>query len=199
MERALRSAVLIRGMGCGLDSLGAGAQIEGGVVTNAHVVAGTSTVQVQTAGGEVYEATVTAIDTVRDLALLDAPGLTVSELHVSSPRGGDAAVVLARGVDDSGEPSIEPIVAGIERTINITISDIYGQGRFGRRGLELDADIGPGDSGAPVINAEGAVVGLVFSSSRGKPDVAYAISSVELAALVESRSAEPVDTGECRP
>ena len=148
--------------------------------------------------GELHEAVVIALDPVRDLALLDAPALAVSALSVGAPRGGDAAVVLARGVNDLGSAVIQPVDAVIERTINITISDIYGQGRFGRRGIELEADIGPGDSGAPVVNAEGDVVGVVFSSSRGQPDVAYAISGLELEALVDSRAASPVDTGRCR-
>jgi S1-C subfamily serine protease len=193
---ARESAVLVTARGCRIESVGSGAAIPGGIVTNAHVVAGADEVSLTTAGGAQQPATVVAFDPERDLALLAVDAVALPELESSAPRGGVSAVALAR--DDSGTSvtvGVTPLA--VTRTINIFISDIYGDGRHERHGLELAGDIGPGDSGAAVIDHEGRLVGVVFSASRRDTDVAYAVSSLELDTLVASSNDVAVATGEC--
>lgn len=189
---AAASGVLIEATGCLGDSVGSGAVLADGVVTNAHVIAGSTAVTVTTAEGDVHEAEVRAFDPLKDLALLVVPDLDLEALGYGAPVGGSEGVALVR---QDGEIEIVPVE--IARTITIFTSDIYGEGRHERKGMELRAEIDPGDSGAGVIDAQGEVVGIVFSSSRRTPGVGYAISAVELDELIASSANAAISTGEC--
>ncbi|MFV2039066.1 MAG: trypsin-like peptidase domain-containing protein [Acidimicrobiales bacterium] len=195
--QAYDSAVLVQAIGCRFDSVGAGVAVDGGVVTNAHVVAGATDVRVHTTDGDEVRATVVAFDPRLDLAVLDAPGLLVPALELGAPAATNPVVVLSRGEDTAGEPVVLPVDGNVERTINIFIADIYGDGRYERRGLELIADLGPGDSGAGIIDSSGQMVGVVFSTSRRQREVVYAISATEVGGLIARTETGPVDTGEC--
>lgn len=194
IERAADSGVLITTSGCFGDGVGTGVVVTEGVVTNAHVIAGASAVTVTTPSGKVYEAEVRAFDPLKDLALLVAPGLDLAALDLGTPVGGAEAVAIVRQ-----EGAIDVVSAEIARTINIFTPDIYGEGRHERKGMELRAEIDPGDSGGAIIDARGEVVGIVFSSSRRNVNVGYAVSAVELSELIASRSTTAVDNGECLP
>ncbi len=198
VERSLDSALLVDVVACGKASRGTAVVFDGGVVTSAHVVAGASEVHLVSADGLSYEATVVAFDPLQDLALLEADGVEAPPLEVARPNGGDKTVILARAVDVDREPTTEGVPAEVVRTINILIPDIYGEGRQRRPGMELSTDLGPGDSGSGVVDAQGRLVGIVFSTSVRNTEVAYAVSALQLEALVESRSTGGVDLGPCR-
>lgn len=199
-EAAARaSAVLVEADGCSVESEGMGMVVPPGVVvTNAHVVAGASEIRVRDDSGRTSVATLTAFDPERDIAVLEAGDLTAVPMALGAPAGGTPAIVLARSPGPNDGDVIEALETEVIRTITIFISDIYGDGRYERRGLELAVDIEPGDSGAAVVDGSRRVVGLVFSSSRGKPGVAYAVSALELDDLIESRSREAIAPGRCR-
>ena len=195
----MEAGVLITALGCRLESFGAGVVIEEGIITNAHVVAGASEVDVYLSGATLpVPATVVAFDPLDDLALLRTDPPVGGALPVGRPIAGSDVVALARATDESGDARLARLDVQIARLIDIFISDIYGDGRNERDGLELVADIGPGDSGAGLVDSTGSLVGVVFSSSRGKDGVAYAIDASELGALVASANEDGVDTGVCR-
>lgn len=193
------AGVLITALGCRLESFGAGVIVDEGIITNAHVVAGATEIEVYAPGATLpLPATVVAFDAFDDLALLRTDLPVGVALPVGRPSAGSDVVALARATDDSGESRLVPVEVRIERLIDIFIADIYGDGRNERDGLELLADIGPGDSGAGLVDSAGTLVGVVFSSSRGKDGVAYAIDASELADLVAGASDDGVDNGVCR-
>ena len=80
--------------------------------------------------------------------------------------------------------------ARILRTVNLRITDIYNDQSGLRRGLELDAEVDPGDSGAALFDPEGRITGMIFSDSREHPSVAYATASTELEQLLDGLSAD---------
>lgn len=192
VEVAQASAVLVDSAGCSLENQGSGVVIGDGVVTNAHVVAGASEITVTDADGVSRAAELRAFDPVRDLALLSVVGLEATALETDAPQGGTDATALVRAAE-----AIEVAEVRIERTINIISTDIYGQGEHRRRGMELSADIDAGDSGGAILDASGRVVGIVFSASRTQTDVAYAVSALEISALIEATSEEPIEPGRC--
>ena len=192
VELARASAVLVDAVGCPLDNQGSGVVTSDGVVTNAHVIAGSTEVRVTTAAGETFPAEVRAFDPVRDLALLAVAGLDVASLATAAPEGGTDAIALVRESEDVAVADVR-----IERTINIISADIYGEGEHRRRGMELIADIDAGDSGGAVLGPDGSVVGIVFSASRTQLDVAYAVSALEIPALVDGASDGAIDLGPC--
>jgi S1-C subfamily serine protease len=55
-----------------------------------------------------------------------------------------------------------------------------------RAALELAADVAPGDSGAPVVDGRGRVVGVLFATSREREHTAYAVDATALGALLRN-------------
>jgi S1-C subfamily serine protease len=168
----------------------------GYLVTNAHVVAGASTIRVG-AGADVKDAEAVMFDPTLDLALLRVPSLQgpVLAFAPSKPRRGTlgAALGYARG------GSLVVLPAAVAGSYPATGRDIYGKDRITRDILELRAQVEPGDSGGPLVLEDGTVGGLVFAESRSDPDVGYALTpstvANRVAPAIGSRGA--VDVGQC--
>ncbi|HEV3123533.1 MAG TPA: MarP family serine protease [Candidatus Dormibacteraeota bacterium] len=169
----------------------------GYVVTNAHVVAGGHEVRVQTPGGPVRAADVVLFDPDVDVAVLRVPGLTLNSLPVAPqdpPRGTAGAVIGYPGGGD--ESAVPAAVRGIQTAQG---RNIYGTSLVTRSIEVLQATVIPGNSGGPVVDRNGTVIGLVFASSTVDPNEGYALSvsqiSGDLQAGVGARA--PVPTGDC--
>jgi S1-C subfamily serine protease len=168
------------------------------VVTNAHVVAGIDDPSVQVGGtGERLPATVVVFDPDRDLAVLAVPGLQARALPVGEQLGrGDDAVV-------AGFPLNGPYVLGAARVRDVVTAvgeDIYGRSEVTREVYSLNAQVRPGNSGGPVLDTSGQVVGVVFARSLRDPGTGYAVTLDEAAPVLgRAGDTEPVPTGECAP
>jgi S1-C subfamily serine protease len=167
------------------------------VLTNAHVVAGVDRPVLFVGGtGDGYPGRVVYFDPDLDLAVLAVPELPASALpfEMDVSRGSDVAVI--------GYPEDGPLtgVAGRVRSEQLASGhDIYGAGTVVREILSLRADIRPGNSGGPVLDSRGRVVGVVFASSLDHEDTGYAMTAKQVAPAVSSgvAASEPVDTGRC--
>ena len=150
----------------------------GNIVTNEHVVDGASSISVRFWNGKTYSASVVGTDKSTDLAVIkvDAPS---SELHPLSV-GNSADLQVGDGVVAIGSPfGLEEtvtsgIVSALHRAIeapnNFTIND----------SVQTDAAINHGNSGGPLLNAQGQVVGVnaqIRSDSGGNEGVGFAIPS----------------------
>jgi hypothetical protein len=168
----------------------------GRVLTNAHVLAGVRSVQVVTEDGRAVEGDVVYFDPDMDLAVIDAPELTVRPLTFSNSatRGDDVAVI---GYPENG--GLEATPARVRDELVAPGNDIYGEGSVVRQVLSLRADVRPGNSGGPVVNKSGEVVGVVFAASVDRDDTGYAMTSRQVAkAVAEGLAADqPVSTGPC--
>lgn len=188
--------VRIEGLACGSALIGTGFLVDDVVVTNAHVVAGASELAVVDEAGNESAAVVVAFDPAADLAALRTSGDDAA-LRTSGDDGESRAVTFAEA-----DPGDRGFVAGqtfeVKRRVRAHISDIYGDQQVVRLSLEIEADIARGDSGAPLVDAEGAVVGVIYASSRGKENTAYAIRSLEVQDFVASVSDAPPTGGRCR-
>lgn len=137
----------------------------GAVVTNFHVVKGAVSIKVTLYSGLSVPARLVGADEVNDIAVLRLAG--VSRLpflcvgRAEDLRVGQRVIALgnAHGLGDSGEPSLTVgIVSGKHRRL------------MGQEWYEMDAQIYPGNSGGPVCNMSGEVVGInVAISSHLKP------------------------------
>lgn len=179
---ATASTVNVEVIGCGARFEGSGFTVRPDeVVTNAHVVAGADAVRVRRPDGQVLDATVVVFDDDRDLAILHVPGLGQQPLPLgrASP-GTEGATIGYPGGQD--QPRVEPVTVRDRRP---TIGrDIYDEDRVTREVLFLAARLRQGDSGSPVIDAQGRVVGVVFAISPDRPTTAYALDSSELEAIL---------------
>jgi S1-C subfamily serine protease len=190
------STVKIVGYGCG------GIQQEGSgfvvaphlVVTNAHVVAGISNLTVETLFDSDHRAFAVYFDPKLDLAVLEVegPSLPMPPLHLDSQvvERGTRAVVL--GYPEDGPFNAQP--AGVEGRSEAVGLDIYGNAETTRTVYTLDAFIRPGNSGGPLIEPNGLVIGVVFSRLSGSNDEGFALASPAVLAGVQKAEAHPVRT-----
>lgn len=195
------AVVRVEARGCGRVQNGSGfaaaADAEGRtVVTNAHVVAGTSDIDVVDAAGRYRTATVVAFDPVTDVAVLsvtalDGPVLGFAEPVVGAPGG-------AYGHPGGGPLRIAPV--RVADLVDAVGRDIYGQPGARRQVVELAADLAPGDSGSPVVDTSGAVVGVVFAVASDRSGVGYALAPDAVVGLLGSGvggGSPAVSTGGC--
>jgi S1-C subfamily serine protease len=192
--RAGGAVVRVLSTACGLGVEGSGWAVEPGlIVTNAHVIAGADDTTVTTQGGVEFEATPVYYSPGDDLALLRVEGARLPTLPVTAERsdGEDAAVL---GYPENGPYTIEPARIGETRA---TISeDSYGNGPINRTITALRGAVRSGNSGGPLVDGAGRVVGIVFAATTGGPRGGFAIPAEEVAeALPEVSPA--VETGPC--
>lgn len=186
-DRVAASVVLVEGNGCERIQNGSGFVVgEGLVLTNAHVVAGQDSIEVRRSDGAELVAELVSFDPRRDLAVLSVPEIDRPALALAGTSTGASAGVF-------GHPGGEPLriaPARVAAELAAVGRDIYGGAGAQRQVLELAAELRPGDSGAPVVDASGAVVGVVFAVATDRGDVAYALTTGEVeAALATGRSA----------
>lgn len=194
-ERVTASTVKVSGPACNRVQEGSGFVSLGTdvVITNAHVVAGQEATQVERNDGTVFDASVVAFDSNRDLAVLRVPGLDRPPLPIADGGVGSSGGVFGH---PGGAPlRIAPFVVGDE--VRAVGTDIYDSRRTERQVLILASQLRPGDSGAALVDGNGAVVGVAFAIAPDDPNVAYGLDTSELDAVVGGDLVTPIDTGPC--
>lgn len=151
---------------------------DGHVVTNYHVVEGATSIEVRFANGSTYDAKVVGSDPSTDLAVLkvDAPADELYPLAL----GDSGAVSVGDGVVAIGSPFglEETVTSGIVSALGRTIESTDGFSIPGA--IQTDAAINHGNSGGPLLNLRGQVIGVnsqIESESGGNVGVGFAIPS----------------------
>ncbi|MCU1491507.1 MAG: hypothetical protein JWM85_2912 [Acidimicrobiaceae bacterium] len=146
----------------------------GEILTNNHVVENATSIKVVVAGHGTYTARVLGTDPTKDIALIqlvNAPkGLPYVTLGNSSTvQVGASVVAIGNAYGQGGAPSIATgIVSSLGRTI--TASDAGGTTSSSEtlHGLiQTDAQIAAGDSGGPLLNSQGQVIGMDTAAASG--------------------------------
>jgi putative serine protease PepD len=172
-SKVLPSVVQVNVQTANAQGIGSGVILtaDGRILTNNHVVSGASEVTVTLNDGREFPATVVGTDAASDLAVLQlrgASGLTPATLgDSSSVKIGDEVVAFGspgglQGTVTSG------IVSALNRDVNV--SEDQGQNPFTSNGrgseqttykaIQTDASINQGNSGGPLVNANGEVIGI---------------------------------------
>jgi len=200
VARAAESIVKITGVAssCNREQEGSGWVVAPErVVTNAHVVAGTSTEHVRIQGdGRPYEARVVVFDPKRDLAVLSVPGLPAPASRQGADLQRSEGAIVA-GFPLNGPYRLDP--ARVRDVLTATGADIYGGPGAVREVYSLYAKIQPGNSGGPLLSPTGAVVGVVFARSLDDDMTGYALTLDEARPVlaVATSSSSAVSTGDC--
>jgi S1-C subfamily serine protease len=200
VQSAAEVVYRVEGRGCGGVVSGSAYPVaKGYLITNAHVVSGTTnTVLSQDATGRSgIRATVVLFDAQKDVAILYAPQVSAPPL-VATPagRGTQGAVI---GYPGGGAETIGPAV--IEQGTAAEGRDIYNDTLVTRNIWILAAEVRPGNSGGPLVDLQGHVLGLVFAASSTDPQQAYALTSDEVqpdvSAGVGRTARVPTETFHC--
>ncbi|MCX6394617.1 MAG: MarP family serine protease [Solirubrobacterales bacterium] len=197
--RADRAGVVrIRAKACGFSVEGTGWVAGPGlVVTNAHVVAGDGSPSVEVGGsGLGLSSGVLTFNRHDDVAVIGVPGLSVPALRIGSdPKAGTTAVILGYPLDGAFTTS----AARVGQTLLAITQDAYGRKKVRRTITILRGNVKPGNSGGPVIDQRGRVVGTVFARTNGGgPQGGFSIPpSVVSKELLRAKSGKRDPTGPC--
>jgi S1-C subfamily serine protease len=178
IDAALRVAVMIEGDGV----YGSGILIDphrGLVLTNHHVVQDMHTMRLTGSTGRTSGGIILAVDVKRDLALVQAPMLIFP--NMPPPRLGDAGRL---------RPGDEVFAVGMPRKLAFTVSrgivSYVGRELEGTQYLQVDMNINDGNSGGPVVDASGEVVGVMSFIYRRAQGLSFAVPTAEIAAAFPS-------------
>jgi S1-C subfamily serine protease len=188
------SVVRVLSTACGLGIEGSGWAVRPDlIVTNAHVIAGADDTTVTTQSGVELDATAVYYEPEDDLALLRIDS-RLPTLPVSSERSvGAGAAVL--GYPENGPYMVTP--ARIGETRDAISEDSYGRGPIQRTITALGGEVRSGNSGGPLLDGHGRVVGVVFAATTGGQAGGFAVPAEEVREAIPRASSGEVDTGPC--
>jgi S1-C subfamily serine protease len=195
VNRTAQSVVKISSVGCGGLVTGSGFPVGNGyVVTNAHVVSGTRSHTITRPDGSSVHAEVVYFDPERDVAVLYAPDFTAPGVTFGpAQRGTDGAVI---GYPGGGPERI--VAAVVDGSVAAQGRDIYNENFVTRQIYVLQASVHPGNSGGPLIDLQGRVLGMVFATSASDPNQAYALTDDEIQGDINTAEASPSTTDTSR-
>jgi S1-C subfamily serine protease len=141
------------------ESLGSGVIIDtqGDILTALHVVQGASQIKLTFFDGTTAAGSIKAADSADDIAVLAAaqlPRVVAPAVLGSSPQVGDQVFAVGNPLGLVASLSAG-VVSGLDRTFTL------GDGRTLSGMIQFDAAVNPGNSGGPLLNAEGQVIGIV--------------------------------------
>jgi S1-C subfamily serine protease len=194
VRRAAPSVVRVLGMACGVGVEGTGWVASSNlIVTAAHVVAGQSDTVVELRSGGRLAADVVVFDSRNDVAVLRVHELGLRPLPLAAARSGTPVAVL--GFPENGPFTVTP--ARIGRTSMVLAEDAYGAGPVTRTITSLRGRVRHGDSGAPAVDAHGAVQATIFAARLGSSG-GYGVPADVVRADLKA-AGQPVSTGDCAP
>ncbi len=166
------------------------------VMTNAHVLAGVRQPKVSVAGKR-RDATTVYIDEELDIAVLAVPDLGLPPLRFADQPVGSGHDAVITGYPGGGPLYVGP--ARVRNRSEISGPDFRNIGVVAREVYSLRGTVRAGNSGGPLLNTDGTVLGVVFASAVDDPETGYALTAgaVNGAALAGAASANGVDTGGC--
>lgn len=191
LDKVSPSVVSIHTGTRGGDAAGSGVVLteDGLILTNAHVIDGAQTIEVDFADGRTAEARIIGSAPEYDVALVQAEDLaepvTPAELGSSSDlQVGDDVVAIGNALNLGDEPSVTTgIVSALGRSIRSpsgdTLSDL----------IQTDAAINPGNSGGPLLNAAGQVVGINTAILADAQNVGFALSIDSITSIIDDLQA----------
>lgn len=145
---------------------------EGYILTNNHVVGGSEKILVQLNDGREFLGTIIGADSLSDIAVIKIDGEGFAHL----PFGNSDDIRIGETVIAIGNPF------GLSNTVTMGIVSAKGRSNIGlvdyENFIQTDAAINPGNSGGPLINLEGAIVGIntaIFSQSGGYQGIGFSV------------------------
>lgn len=197
VQAARPSAVKIEGEGCDSVVEGSGfVAAENIVITNAHVVAGVRQPFVLDQRGK-HGANVLLFNPDLDIAILRTENLAGKPLPIEAQETASGTPAAVLGYPSGGGFTATPGV--VLETFNARGRNIYNQGETMREVYSVKTDIEHGNSGGPMINKEGEVIGVIFAKSVNYNHVGYALTMQQVVDQLEAakNQTKSVSTSSC--
>jgi serine protease Do len=159
---------------------------DGYILTNKHVVSGSSSLTVALSDGTEYPATVIKELADNDLALIkiDATGLTAATIGNSATlKAGETAIAIGSPLGTYTETVTKGIISATGREITVT-DEQTGRPTHLTDLIQTDAAINPGNSGGPLLDATGAVVGISTAVAGNAEGLGFAIPISAASSLI---------------
>lgn len=191
------SVVRLEGYGCGGIVEGSGfVAAANTVATNAHVIAGVKNPKVIDGNGT-HDARVIWFDKDLDIAVLQVRGLVGKPLAVQTEDQASGTTGVVLGYPGGGGFNAQSAIL-MDRFLALG-RDIYNEGITRREVYSVQAHIIPGNSGGPVVGADGQVLGIVFATSTQYNNVGYALTGKQVAnTLTQAQQSKTTfSTGAC--
>jgi S1-C subfamily serine protease len=167
------------------------------VMTNAHVVAGTQGNLTIEVGEETRVGRVVLYDPSRDLAVLYVPGLRAPPMQWSEEiaQSGTDAIVVGYPLDGP----FTPVSARVRDVSKVKGPDIYEDQTVVREVYTIRAEVRSGNSGGPLLDTNGLLLGVIFAAALDDPETGFALTQHEARPVADQAAVltEPVPTGPC--
>ena len=166
------------------------------IMTNAHVVAGTDSVDLLTNQGKV-KAQVTYYNPSTDIALLKTSNFDAAPLPWAEQVAEHGQDVIVLGYPMGGNYTASP--ARVRDNFVVSGPNIYANQRVEREAYSLRGHVVQGNSGGPLVDTNGHVLGLVFGADMNETDTGYALTKAEVMKHVQDvgQWTAPAETGAC--
>jgi serine protease Do len=160
---------------------------DGYVLTNRHVVAGSTSLTVRFSDGSELPATIVKISDTTDLALVKVQATGLAAAVIGDAAGikvGQTAIAIGSPLGTFTETVTRGIVSGLDR--EVTVTDEQTRRQVTLSGLiQTDAAINPGNSGGPLLDASGAVIGIDTAVATSAEGLGFAIPISAAADLIQ--------------
>ena len=148
---------------------------DGYIATNYHVIAAATAIRVTLYNGEILDAKLIGYRAEDDLAVIKIdgrgyPAVTIGNSDVLAV--GDIAIAIGNpGGAEGGWTTTQGIISALNRTISIEETAYFSEMKM----LQTDAQVNPGNSGGPLCNASGEVIGVITRKISDYEGIGYAI------------------------
>ena len=156
---------------------------DGLIVTNDHVIANAVSITVNLVDERTFMAEVVGRDPLSDLAVVRIPGGGYPAAEFAAPdelREGDWVIAIGNALALVGGPTVTlGIVGALDRSITTDAGRLYDV-------IQTDAGVNPGNSGGPLVDLNGRVVGINSARAQGGEGIGFAVSAFTVVPVVES-------------
>ncbi len=156
---------------------------DGLLMTNSHVVTENASYTIETNDGNEYDAVVVQRDRAEDVALLraDIPRSFFLRLAQSDTLElGQTAIAIGNALGELSNTVSVGVVSGLGRTIEAENPDTNGSLEYLDEVVQTDAAINAGNSGGPLLNSRGEVIGMNVAYAAGSQSIGFAIPAKQL-------------------
>ena len=163
------------------NNIGTGFVVDKGglIVTNQHVVSDAgSDYKIITSSGEEYDVVKIVRDDVNDIALIKVDATDLSPVELGDSENivvGQTVIAIGTPLGDYAGTVTTGVISGLERSVT-TGSSWFGEtSKDYENVIQTDAAVNPGNSGGPLLNTRGEVIGINFATTTNADNISFAL------------------------